>query len=115
MTGVAGTPEQAFGDAGVIRLTLNPSEAGRLEAFVWNSLAATEGVVRVLGPGPYADSFYYAATARYSGLHTCNTWTAEGLKAAGLPIRSFAVEFSGQVWRQVRRIAHQRPLRPMAP
>jgi uncharacterized protein (TIGR02117 family) len=111
MTGVAGKPEQAFGVAGVIRLALSRSEASRLEAFVWKSLEATDGVARLLGPGPYEGSFYYAATARYSGLHTCNTWTAEGLKAAGLPIRSFAVEFSGQVWRQVHRVEQLLQLR----
>jgi hypothetical protein len=110
-----GTPEQAFGATGVIRLTLTASQAQRLQEFVWMTLASTNGVAPVLAPGPYADSVYYAATIRYSGLHTCNTWTAEGLRSAGLPVRSFAVEFSGQVWRQVRRVARQLQLRTSPP
>jgi uncharacterized protein (TIGR02117 family) len=105
VTGLGVTPEAAFGAAGVIRLTLSARQAARLEAFVWSTLATGDGAASVLGAGPYDGSYFYAATMRYSGVHTCNTWTAEGLRAAGLPIRSFAVAFSGQVWRQVRKLA----------
>jgi uncharacterized protein (TIGR02117 family) len=105
VTGLGATPEAAFGATGVIRLTLSATQARRLEAFIWSTLATGVGAASVLGAGPYDDSYYYAATMRYSGTHTCNTWTAEGLRAAGLPIHSFAVAFSGQVWRQVRNLA----------
>jgi uncharacterized protein (TIGR02117 family) len=105
VTGLVATPEAAFGTAGVIRLTLSAAQAHRLEAFVWGTLATGDDSTRALAAGPYDGSYYYAATMRYSGAHTCNTWTAEGLRAAGLPIHSFAVAFSGQVWRQVRKLA----------
>jgi uncharacterized protein (TIGR02117 family) len=108
MTGLTGTPEQAFGGDGVVRLIVSAPQARRLEEFVWETLAKEEGVATALAPGPYDGSLYYASTARYSGFHTCNTWTAEGLKTAGLPVRSFGVEFSGQVWRQVRRLTARR-------
>ena len=104
VTGLEGTPEQAFGVNGVARLRVSAAQARRLEEFVWNTLATENGVATALAPGPYGGSLYYESTLRYSGLHTCNTWTAEGLKTAGLPIRSFGVEFSGQVWRQVARL-----------
>lgn len=109
VTGLAGTPEQAFGVAGVTRLTVSAAQAARLEEFVWNTLATQDGIAVALAPGPYEGSRYYPSTLRYSGLHTCNTWTAEGLQAAGLPIHSFAVEFSGQVWRQVQRLKDAAP------
>ena len=108
VTGLEGTPEQAFGVDGVARLRVSAAQARRLEEFVWNTLATENGVATALAPGPYGGSLYYESTLRYSGLHTCNTWTADGLKTAGLPIRSFGVEFSGQVWRQVRRLTAQR-------
>jgi uncharacterized protein (TIGR02117 family) len=108
VTGLAGTPEQAFGVDGVARLSVSVAQARRLEAFVWDTLAKENDVATALAPGPYDGSFYYASTQRYSGLHTCNTWTAEGLESAGLPVRSFGVEFSGQVWRQVRRLTAER-------
>ncbi len=104
MTGLEGTPEEAFGVAGVTRLTVSAAQELALERFVWNTLATTNGAANMLAPGPYAGSLYYESTLRYSGFHTCNTWTAEGLHAAGLPVHTFGVEFSGQVWRQVRRL-----------
>ena len=107
VTGLAGTPEQAFGADEVIRLTLSADQTRRLEHFVWNTLGRTDGVANVVAAGPYDASFYYASVRRYSGVNTCNTWTAAALGAAGLPVHSFGVEFSGQVWRQVRRIEQQ--------
>lgn len=112
VTGLEGRPEQAFGADGVARLTVSAAQARKLEDFVWNSLASHAGVTRSLAPGPYGGSLYYDSTVRYSGLHTCNTWTAAGLEAAGLPVHSFGVEFSGQVWRQVRKL--ERAGRPSA-
>jgi uncharacterized protein (TIGR02117 family) len=112
VTGLDATPEAAFGAAGVIRLTLSAKQALRLEAFVWGTLATGIDAASVLGAGPYDASYYYAATQSYSGAHTCNTWTAEGLRAAGLPIHSFAVAFSGQVWRQVRSLQRQQNAAP---
>ena len=104
LTGLKGTPEQAFGVNGVVRLRVSAAQARRLEEYVWNTLATENGVATALAPGPYEGSLYYGSTLRYSGFHTCNTWTAAGLQAAGLPIHSFGVEFSGQVWRQVERL-----------
>jgi uncharacterized protein (TIGR02117 family) len=37
-------------------------------------------------PGLFAYSRFYPATARFSLLRTCNTWVAEALSAAGLPL-----------------------------
>jgi hypothetical protein len=105
MTGLENTPEEAFGGAsGVTRLTVTAVEAQTLEQFVWTTLATAGGAAHALGPGPYSGSVYYASSLRYSGVHTCNTWTAAALRTAGLPVRSFGVAFSGQVWRQVRHI-----------
>jgi hypothetical protein len=105
LTGLEATPEEAFGAQEVVRLVVSASQAQALEEFVWHTLATRNGAAQLLAPGPYAGSLYYAAALRYSGLHTCNTWTAEGLRAAGLPVRTFGVEFSGQVWRQVKHLS----------
>jgi uncharacterized protein (TIGR02117 family) len=104
VTGLTATPEKAFAEDGVIRLTLSADQARRLEEFVWKTLATVDGVPTALGAGPYDGSYYYASNLGYSGLNTCNTWTAEALKVAGLPVSSLGVEFSGQVWHQVRKI-----------
>lgn len=104
VTGLTATPEEAFGNDGVIRLTVSTDQARRLEEFVWKTLASADGIPAALRAGPYDGSYYYASTLGYSGLNTCNTWTAEALKVAGLPVKSFGVELSGQVWHQVRKI-----------
>jgi hypothetical protein len=106
LTGLEATPEAAFGAKSVARLAVSAAQAQALEDFVWRTLATQNGTAKLLAPGPYEGSLYYASAVRYSGLHTCNTWTAEGLRAAGLPVHTFGVEFSGQVWRQVQRLTH---------
>jgi hypothetical protein len=87
--------------------------------------AATEVIdVPVVAEGPYDESAYYGASARYSALHTCNTWAAEALRAAGLDVRTRFVVFAGQTWNQARKAqkrAHIRittslcPARPASP
>ena len=106
LTGLEVTPEAAFGAKAVVRLTVSDAQAKALQGFIWQTLATQGGTAKPLAPGPYEGSLYYDSPVRYSGLHTCNTWTAEGLRAAGLPIHTWGVEFSGQVWWQVRRLAH---------
>jgi hypothetical protein len=112
LTGIEATPQEAFGAGEVMLLTVSMTQALELQKFVWNTLATENGVATALAPGPYAGSFYYGSVERYSGLHTCNTWAAEALQSAGLPVHSFGVAFSGQLWRQVRRI--KRDEKPLA-
>jgi len=57
--------------------------------------------------GPHAVgsySAYYESIQHYSALHTCNTWAAEALQSANLPVSSSGVEFSSQLWQQVRKL-----------
>jgi len=104
LTGLEATPEAAFGAEDVVRLTVSATQAQALEDFVWRTLATQNGAAKLVATVPYDGSQYYASAVRYSGLHTCNQWTAEGLRAAGLPVHEFGVEFSWQIWRQVTRI-----------
>jgi len=60
--------------------------------------------VKSYGPGPYEGSLFFTATPNYSAFHTCNTWVAESLAVAALPIHSAGVIFAGQLWTQVRRL-----------
>jgi uncharacterized protein (TIGR02117 family) len=106
LTGLIATPQAAFGADSVIVLPVSSEQASRLEAFIWASLSRPQsGALTPLAPGPYGGSLYYAAVPRYSGTHTCNTWAAEALKAAGLPFESSGVEFASQLWEQAHRVA----------
>lgn len=109
VTGLVASPAAAFGPSDVTRLTVGAAQERDLEHFVWRSLALRPGAAAPLAPGPYTGSLYYASAQRYSAFHTCNTWTAEALDAAHLPVSSTGVEFAGQVWAQVRRLAGRRP------
>jgi hypothetical protein len=89
MTALATTPAQAFGAGNLIALPVSAEQMRAAQASVWASIATR-------------------ATQDYSALHTCNTWAAEVLRAAGLPIRSSDVVFAGQLWKQTRRLAAPR-------
>lgn len=97
VTALKATPGEAFGASAVVELHVTDTQLRAAQAFIWKSLAHGD---EVYAPGPYDGSLYFSATARYSGLHTCNTWVAESLRAAGLPVRSRAVIFAGQIWSQ---------------
>jgi hypothetical protein len=114
-TGVANSPQQAFGERHVVSLRIDAAHLAALQAFIWQSLRTHDGTVDVYQQGPYEGSAYFLAASKYSALHTCNTWGAEALKAAGFHVHSRGVLFAGQLWVQVRRLErgqdHDRPWR----
>jgi Protein of unknown function (DUF2459) len=111
-TGLTASPQDAFGVSQVIELTVTERQSLDAQAFVWRSLAQPESHSN----GPYEGSVYFAATPKYSAVHTCNTWAAESLAAAALPIHSGGVIFAGQLWSQLRRLERKQSaiVQPMA-
>lgn len=107
VTALANAPAQAFGADEVIAIPVDAETAESIQRFIFAAFdrASAQDTPSRYAAGPYDDSAYYLATARYSGWHTCNTWVAEALKAGGLPVHSGGVLFAGQLWRQVRRVA----------
>jgi hypothetical protein len=106
-TTLTAAPEEAFGTDGVAHISLSGVQAHALQAFVWQTLSTSGGTAGLPQAGPYEGSYYFPASMHYSAVHTCNTWAAEALRAAGLPIRSSGVVFAGQLWTQVRAIESQ--------
>lgn len=104
VTMLAAAPDAAFGHEHVIGLTVSSDAAQAAQAFVWDSLLKENGVPLFYRNGPYEGSLFFAATPEYSAVHTCNTWAAEVLRAAGLPVHSRGVVFAWQLWSQTRRI-----------
>jgi hypothetical protein len=118
VTGLRRPPADAFGADHVIRLRVSREASRRAQAFIRESLQGFDSAERDSAEpdsaepaepttiaGPYEGSVYYGARPRYSALHTCNTWAAEVLASAGLPIRSSGVVLAGQLWRRVRSLA----------
>ncbi len=97
-------PALAFGSDSVIRIGVSGTGLAGLQAYLKNAVVAGSGGRPVqLGAGPYPGSLYLAATGTYDAFYTCNSWTADAMRSAGLPI-SGAVITAGAVMRQAHRI-----------
>jgi uncharacterized protein (TIGR02117 family) len=106
VTALSAPPADAFGREHVVALPLTVTDRARLEAFLWSYLyKGANGQAQVLGPGPYPGSLFYAAAGTYDAAFTCNTWTADGLHLADLPVSADGVVFAGQVMSRVRVLA----------
>lgn len=114
VTGLSGSAEQGFGQKHVIALQIGPDENRALQAFIWKSLLTQHGAIQVYRPGPYEGSVYFLAAPKYSALHTCNTWAAQALRAAGFRVHSAGVIFAGQLWMQARRLKRAQERAPMS-
>ena len=104
------TPAAAFGAENVVRLDVDRQGIDNLRAFL-NKAVQTDptGAPIRLGDGPYPGGLYFGSTTRYAGFYTCNTWTADALRTACIPIHG-PVLFAEGVMRQVRQIAAARRL-----
>lgn len=103
MTALRTTPQTAFGQPNVVVLHLSHAGLERIEASVWRELELSPaGAPVLLAEGPYPGSVFYAARDTYDGLFTCNTWTAEALRAGGLAVPATGVLFAGQVMGMAR-------------
>lgn len=107
VTGLKASPQAAFGDDEVLELALSADQLQSAQAFIWQALSEQARISGSEAPGPYDGSRYYGASGRYSALHTCNTWAAEAIRAAGWPVHARAVIFAGQLWRQLRHLLRE--------
>lgn len=106
VTALRDPPEVAFPPQDVVTLHVSAKGLVRLGDFLARSFTRTaDGALQPLGVGPYPGSEFYAGTPTYSGVFTCNTWSAEGLQTAGLPVRADGVLFADGVGDQARRAA----------
>lgn len=103
-------PERFFGAANVFAVRVSQDGVERLSQFLWDHLGrGSEGNPAPLGTGPYPQSVFYASTGTYSLANTCNTWTAEALQVAGLPVSAVGVAFADQVLDQLRPFTSENP------
>jgi uncharacterized protein (TIGR02117 family) len=105
VTALRDTPQTAFPPDDVVVLRVSARGLARLTDFIAGSFERPPGALHAIADGPYPGSLFYASTGTYSAGHTCNTWTAEALQSAGLPVHVAGVVFAGDVADQARRIA----------
>jgi uncharacterized protein (TIGR02117 family) len=95
-------PEAFFGASNTLIVHVSRDGIERLSELLWSFLAVdNEAAPHRIGAGPYTESVFYASTGTYNLSHTCNTWTAEALRVAGLPVSASGVVFAAQVLNQV--------------
>ncbi len=85
------------------RLRLSEEGQLRLMEFVEASFARDEsGTAIEIEPGWLPGSWFYRANGHYSLFHTCNQWTADGLRTTGFPISPFYAAGADNVGWQIR-------------
>lgn len=86
-------PSRYLPSADVMAVPLDEAQFGRLVEYVSGSLdRGARPRAEAVGPGLYPVSRFYPALGSFSLAHTCNTWVAEGLAKAGLPIDSHVID-----------------------
>jgi uncharacterized protein (TIGR02117 family) len=103
-------PRESRAAAQVFEVGLSTAGLDRLSNHLWAAFEKSgDGTSRRLAAGPEPGSAFYAATGTYSATFTCNTWTAESLRVAGIPVSAAGVVFASQLTDQLRSLsAHAR-------
>lgn len=90
------SPGAYFGAANVWPIPVSPDGVAPLSQFLWDSVEKDRSGEPIRA-GAHLESIFYAATGTYDASDTCNTWTADALHAAGLPVTTAGVVFAGQL------------------
>jgi uncharacterized protein (TIGR02117 family) len=103
-------PEAFAGAGGAFAIPLPQPGTERLSHFLWEYVARdATGAVRPVAGGPYPGSAFYASTGTFDITHTCNTWTAEALRAAGVLVNPAGVVYASQLLDQLPSAMADRP------
>jgi uncharacterized protein (TIGR02117 family) len=87
VVGFSGNPKSFFPSGELVELRLTTSAHGRLLEFISHTFSRPSPRERTeASAGLFSYSRFYPATHKFSLLKTCNTWVAEALKSAGLPV-----------------------------
>lgn len=103
VTGLKTSPGDAFVPRDVVPLGVSATGIRGIEDFIAADFSADSrgGVIR-LADGPYPGSLFFASDATYDAFYTCNSWVADALRAAGLPVSDGLVIFAYQVMAEAR-------------
>ncbi len=106
LSGMPRHPREMFPASEWVTLRLTSQGFERLLAFLDQSFER-RGAARIAASakGLYAFSAFYPATGTFHLFYTCNTWTADGLARAGLPVRTSGVQQAHELMSQLRALA----------
>jgi len=102
LVGFADTVEHFYRGASITELRLSAAAYGRMVDYINETFAREKSSDRArAAPGLFLYSRFYPASRSFSLLRTCNTWVAEALELAGLPISSGLVFTAGNLQSQL--------------
>ena len=82
-----GPVEAYFKESEIIQLGISEHGLDRLIAYVRDSHEIdSDGRPMAFGPGLYGESRFYASREEFHLFKTCNVWTANVLREAGVPV-----------------------------
>ena len=88
VAGFRGAPAGFFRANEIVALAVPVDGFGRLVRHIHDAHERAGALpAAALGPGLYGDSRFYPAWESFHLFRTCNVWTAQALRAAGLPFR----------------------------
>ncbi len=88
----------------------------RLRQYLEQTLKKNSaGHLEPIAHGPVPQSEFFASKLSYDAFHTCNTWTADALRRAGVPVTSNSVLFAFQLWEQLPQHKDQPSIRRSMP
>jgi uncharacterized protein (TIGR02117 family) len=106
VVGFTGAVQSAYPSAEIIEIPLSEEGLQGLVEFISDTFSRPHRPAPAEPrPGLFANGRFYAAEGKFSVLRTCNTWVAEALSAAGLPISPGYVITAGNLSNQVRPFA----------
>ena len=96
--------ETFYPSAQMVELRVALPAHAQLIAYLSGSFARPQTGSARSRPGLVANSRFYPSTHKFSLLKTCNTWVAEALEAAGLPVWPGLVITAGQLADQIVKV-----------
>lgn len=106
VVGFKDTVEKAYPGAEIIEVTLSEEDFQRLIKFISDTFSRPHPPAPAdARPGLFPNGRFYPAEGKFSLLRTCNTWVAEALSSAGLPISPGYAITAGSLSNQVRPLA----------
>ena len=94
-------PRKYFQHSNLVEVKLSKSSLEDIISGIAKSFTMESKSPKALGKGLYGHSYFYEGKGTFYLGRTCNHWTAEILKASGIPIRTIFLFSSGQVMNEL--------------
>ena len=97
-------PQKYFGYSKLVVLSVDSAAFEKMLHFIVSHFERNEqGNITPLGKGLYGNSRFYKSDRIYIFPKTCNVWTAQALKKAGLPLSPYSFQKSSSIMEELKK------------